>query len=58
VALIPDVYSVLIGGLFSFFGTSATTLTVQEARGWDRGGRPTAEKLAELEISGEDARSL
>ena len=35
VAVIPDVYNVLIGGLFSFFGTQAVTLTVQEARGWD-----------------------
>jgi oligosaccharyl transferase (archaeosortase A-associated) len=35
VALVPSVYSVLIGGLFDFFGTQAVTLTVQEARGWD-----------------------
>jgi oligosaccharyl transferase (archaeosortase A-associated) len=35
VAALPEVYSVLIGGLFSFFGSQAVTLTVQEARGWD-----------------------
>jgi oligosaccharyl transferase (archaeosortase A-associated) len=34
-AAVPAVYGVLIGGLFSFFGTQAVTLTVQEARGWD-----------------------
>ncbi|MDD1671025.1 MAG: oligosaccharyl transferase, archaeosortase A system-associated [Methanomicrobiales archaeon] len=35
VAVIPSVYSVLIEGLFYFFGQQATTLTVQEARSWD-----------------------
>lgn len=35
VGLVPDIYNVLIAGLFSFFGTQAVTLTVQEARGWD-----------------------
>src|SRR5512136_598763 len=34
---LPDIYSILIASLFSFFGTYATTLTVQEARGWDLG---------------------
>jgi oligosaccharyl transferase (archaeosortase A-associated) len=33
--ILPDIYSVLIASLFSFFGTYATTLTVQEARAWD-----------------------
>ncbi|MDD1667953.1 MAG: oligosaccharyl transferase, archaeosortase A system-associated, partial [Methanomicrobiales archaeon] len=32
---LPDIYSILIASLFSFFGTYATTLTVQEARTWD-----------------------
>ena len=35
VAAVPSMYSVLIGGLFDFFGTQAVTLTIQEARGWD-----------------------
>src|SRR5512136_322405 len=35
VGLVPDIYNVLIAGLFSFFGTQAVTLTVQEARGCD-----------------------
>ncbi|MDD1663156.1 MAG: oligosaccharyl transferase, archaeosortase A system-associated [Methanomicrobiales archaeon] len=35
VSLVPDVYSVLIGGLFNFFGQQSVTLTVQEARPWD-----------------------
>jgi oligosaccharyl transferase (archaeosortase A-associated) len=35
VVIVPDIYNVLITGLFSFFGTQAVTLTVQEARGWD-----------------------
>ncbi|MDD1665128.1 MAG: oligosaccharyl transferase, archaeosortase A system-associated [Methanomicrobiales archaeon] len=33
--ILPDIYSILIASLFSFFGTYATTLTVQEARPWD-----------------------
>jgi dolichyl-diphosphooligosaccharide--protein glycosyltransferase len=35
VGAVPSIYAVLIGGLFQFFGTYATTLTVQEARSWD-----------------------
>lgn len=35
VSLVPAVYSVLIAGLFNFFGQQAVTLTVQEARPWD-----------------------
>jgi oligosaccharyl transferase (archaeosortase A-associated) len=32
---LPDIYGILIASLFSFFGTYATTLTVQEARTWE-----------------------
>ncbi|MDD1661420.1 MAG: oligosaccharyl transferase, archaeosortase A system-associated, partial [Methanomicrobiales archaeon] len=33
--LLPAIYNILIASLFAFFGTYATTLTVQEARAWD-----------------------
>jgi len=32
--LLPDLYSAIIGSLWSFFGQSAVVFTVEEARGW------------------------